>query len=67
MKPSIKELYTMSFTELLFLLEKASVMEYIAFFFVFNLSLIAVELLLDVCTAKKRRWGILELILLFLL
>ncbi|MFC5048224.1 sterol desaturase family protein [Aquimarina hainanensis] len=57
MKPSIKELYTMSFTELLFLLEKASVMEYIAFFFVFNLSLIAVELLLDVCTAKKRRWG----------
>ncbi len=46
----------MSFNELLALLEGAAVMRYVAYFFVFNLSLIGIELLLDIFTAKERRW-----------
>ncbi len=47
----------MSFNEFLALLEGAVVMRYVAYFFAFNLSLIGIELLLDLFTAKERRWG----------
>lgn len=47
----------MRFNELLVLLEGAAVMQYVAYFFVFNLSLIGIELLLDVFTTKERRWS----------
>ncbi|NRB51373.1 MAG: sterol desaturase family protein [Saprospiraceae bacterium] len=47
----------MSFNELLALLEGAAVMQYVAYFFVFNLSLTGIELLLDLFTAKERRWS----------
>lgn len=47
----------MSFNELLALLDGAAAMEYVAIFFVFNLSLIGIELLLDLFTAKERRWS----------
>lgn len=46
----------MSFNELLALLEGAAIMQYVAYFFVFNLFLIGVELLLDFFTTKERRW-----------
>ncbi len=52
----MKSRMIMSFNELLVLLEGASVMTYVAYFFAFNLSLIAFEVLLDLLTAKERRW-----------
>ncbi|MEW7277807.1 sterol desaturase family protein [Aquimarina sp. 2201CG1-2-11] len=46
----------MSFAKLISLFEGAPIMQYIAYFFIFNLGLIAIELILDIFTSKERRW-----------
>ncbi|MEM1324261.1 MAG: sterol desaturase family protein, partial [Bacteroidota bacterium] len=46
----------MSFENFAQLYENAEIMKYIGYFFLFNLSLIAIELLLDFFTSKERRW-----------
>ncbi len=46
----------MSFAKLISLFEGASIMQYVAYFFIFNSALIAIELILDIFTSKERRW-----------
>lgn len=46
----------MNFGEFVALIEEAAIMKYVAYFFIFNLTLIGLELLLDFFTAKERRW-----------
>ncbi|MEE9363534.1 MAG: sterol desaturase family protein [Cellulophaga sp.] len=46
----------MSFSKLISLFEGAGVMTFIAYFFLFNLGLIALEVILDFFTSKERRW-----------
>lgn len=47
----------MSFESLTYLFEQAEIMTYVAYFFIFNLGLIAFEFFLDLVTSKERRWG----------
>lgn len=47
----------MSFEHLSYLFEKADIMTYVAYLFIFNTSLVFFEILLDLLTSKKRRWG----------
>ena len=46
----------MSFTRLISLFESSQIMTFIAYFFIFNISLIFIETATDVITSKKRRW-----------
>lgn len=46
----------MSFARLISLFEDSIFMEYIAYFFVFNLAIISFEIILDFTTSKERRW-----------
>ena len=46
----------MSFTRLISLFEGSQIMTFIAYFFIFNISLILIETLTDIITSKKRRW-----------
>ncbi len=46
----------MSFTKLISLFDDSSIMIFIGYFFLFNLGLIIIELVLDVFTSKVRRW-----------
>ncbi|MBL4650869.1 MAG: sterol desaturase family protein [Aureispira sp.] len=46
----------MSFEQLTYLFEQADIMTYVAYFFIFNLSLVAFEICVDLFTSKKRRW-----------
>jgi sterol desaturase/sphingolipid hydroxylase (fatty acid hydroxylase superfamily) len=46
----------MSFTRLISLFEGSQIMTFIAYFFIFNISLILIETLTDLMTSKKRRW-----------
>ncbi|WP_296311643.1 sterol desaturase family protein [Winogradskyella sp. UBA3174] len=46
----------MSFTQLISLFEGSQIMTFIAYFFIFNISLIFIETLIDLMTSKKRRW-----------
>jgi sterol desaturase/sphingolipid hydroxylase (fatty acid hydroxylase superfamily) len=46
----------MSFTRLISLFEGSQIMTFIAYFFIFNISLIFIETLIDSATTKKRRW-----------
>jgi sterol desaturase/sphingolipid hydroxylase (fatty acid hydroxylase superfamily) len=46
----------MSFTRLISLFEGSQIMTFIAYFFIFNISLILIETLTDILTSKKRRW-----------
>jgi len=46
----------MSFTRLISLFEGSQIMTFIAYFFIFNISLIFIETLIDLVTSKKRRW-----------
>jgi len=46
----------MSFAQLTSLFENAPVMTFVGYFFLFNLSLIVIEALLDLFTSKERRW-----------
>jgi sterol desaturase/sphingolipid hydroxylase (fatty acid hydroxylase superfamily) len=46
----------MSFARLISLFENSPFMAYIACFFIFNSSLIALEIILDLATSKKRSW-----------
>jgi sterol desaturase/sphingolipid hydroxylase (fatty acid hydroxylase superfamily) len=46
----------MSFAQITTLFEESSVMNFVAYFFIFNLALIAFEILLDLFTSKERRW-----------
>ncbi|WP_034058773.1 sterol desaturase family protein [Lacinutrix jangbogonensis] len=46
----------MSFTRLISLFEGSQIMTFIAYFFIFNISLIFIETVLDLMTSKKRRW-----------
>ena len=46
----------MSFARLISLFEEAPIMQLVAFLFLFNLSLIFLEIILDYFTAKERRW-----------
>ncbi len=46
----------MSFVQLVSSLEEAGVMKYVGYFFVFNIALTAIELILDFSTSKERRW-----------
>ena len=46
----------MSFTQLISLFEGSQIMTFIAYFFIFNISLILIETLTDLMTSKKRRW-----------
>jgi sterol desaturase/sphingolipid hydroxylase (fatty acid hydroxylase superfamily) len=46
----------MSFARLISLFEESPFMAYIAYFFIFNLTLIALEVILDLMTSKERRW-----------
>ncbi|MBQ4819326.1 sterol desaturase family protein [Aquimarina sp. MMG016] len=47
----------MSFAKLISLFEESGIMTFIGYFFVFNLGLIVIEVLLDLVTSKKRRWN----------
>jgi len=47
----------MSFSKLISLFEESGVMTFIGYFFLFNLTLILFETLLDLFTKKKRRWN----------
>lgn len=38
------------------LFQEASVMQYVGYFFIFNMSLVVIELCLDFFTSKERRW-----------
>jgi sterol desaturase/sphingolipid hydroxylase (fatty acid hydroxylase superfamily) len=46
----------MSFARLISLFEESPFMAYIAYFFIFNLTLIALEVILDLMTSKETRW-----------
>ncbi len=46
----------MSFARLISLFEESKFMEYIAYFFIFNLSIIILEIVVDLITKKSRRW-----------
>lgn len=46
----------MSFERFATLFQEAEIMRYVFIFFLFNMSLIAIELLLDFFTSKERRW-----------
>jgi sterol desaturase/sphingolipid hydroxylase (fatty acid hydroxylase superfamily) len=46
----------MSFSEFIKLIEDAAIMQYVAYFFIFNLVLIIFEIALDLLTSKERRW-----------
>jgi sterol desaturase/sphingolipid hydroxylase (fatty acid hydroxylase superfamily) len=46
----------MSFARLVSLFEESPFMAYIAYFFIFNSTLIALEVILDLVTSKERRW-----------
>lgn len=46
----------MSFARLISLFEESKFMDYIAYFFIFNLAIIVLEVLLDWLTKKERRW-----------
>lgn len=46
----------MSFSEFIKLIEDAPIMQYVAYFFIFNLVLIVFEIALDFFTSKERRW-----------
>lgn len=46
----------MSFTRLISLFESSQIMTFIAYFFIFNISLIFIETATDIITSKKRRW-----------
>ncbi|NMH88249.1 sterol desaturase family protein [Flavivirga algicola] len=46
----------MSFAKLISLFEEAQIMTFIGYFFLFNLGIIILEILVDVFTLKKRRW-----------
>jgi hypothetical protein len=46
----------MSFTRLISLFEGSQIMTFIAYFFIFNISLIFIETLTDLITSKKRSW-----------
>ena len=47
----------MSFAKLISLFEESGIMTFIGYFFLFNLVLIASEIIWDLITAKKRRWN----------
>ncbi|MGK0365120.1 MAG: sterol desaturase/sphingolipid hydroxylase (fatty acid hydroxylase superfamily) [Saprospiraceae bacterium] len=46
----------MSFSDLINLFDGAPIMRYVAYFFIFNLALIIIEIALDIFTSKERRW-----------
>lgn len=46
----------MSFSNLVSLLENSRIMTFVGYFFLFNLGLIIIEVLLDFFTSKERRW-----------
>jgi sterol desaturase/sphingolipid hydroxylase (fatty acid hydroxylase superfamily) len=46
----------MSFAKLISLFEESQIMTFVAYFFFFNLSLIIIEIVLDLLTSKERRW-----------
>lgn len=46
----------MSFAQLISLFENSPIMTFVGYFFLFNLGLIAIEILLDLFTSKERRW-----------
>jgi sterol desaturase/sphingolipid hydroxylase (fatty acid hydroxylase superfamily) len=46
----------MSFSEFIRLFEETPIMRYVAYFFIFNLALIILEITLDLFTSKERRW-----------
>ncbi|MEL7119136.1 MAG: sterol desaturase family protein [Bacteroidota bacterium] len=47
----------MSFARLISMFEESRFMDYITYFFFFNLAIIVFEVVLDVFTSKERRWG----------
>ncbi|WMX14202.1 MULTISPECIES: sterol desaturase family protein [unclassified Aureispira] len=47
----------MSFDQLTYLFDTAGIMRYVAYFFMFNLGLVAFEIALDLWTSRQRRWG----------
>ncbi len=47
----------MSFERLTYLFEQADIMTYVAYFFIFNTSLVVFEICLDLLTSKERRWS----------
>ncbi len=46
----------MDLTAFVYLYEKAPIMQYVGLFFIFNMSLVTIETLVDLITRKKRRW-----------
>lgn len=46
----------MSFARLISLFEESPIMHYVAYFFIFNMSIIVIEIIVDLITNKKRRW-----------
>ncbi|CAL2080304.1 sterol desaturase family protein [Tenacibaculum sp. 190524A05c] len=46
----------MELKEVVFLFENASIIKYVGLFFIFNLSIIFIEIIVDFFIAKKRRW-----------
>jgi len=46
----------MSFARLISLFEESQFIIYIAYFFIFNLSLITLEIIFDLDSSKNRRW-----------
>ena len=46
----------MSFARLISMFQESPFMAYVAYFFIFNMSLIAIEVLIDLVTSKKRSW-----------
>jgi len=47
----------MSFARLISLFEESQIMTFVGYFFLFNITIVAFEILLDLFTSKKRRWG----------
>lgn len=46
----------MSFARLISLFEESPFMSYVGYFFIFNLAIIGIEVIIDLATSKKRRW-----------
>lgn len=46
----------MSFAKLISLFEDSQIMTFVTYFFLFNFSLIIIEIILDLFTSKERRW-----------
>ncbi|WP_298508356.1 sterol desaturase family protein [uncultured Kordia sp.] len=46
----------MTFESLILYLETSPIIAYVGYFFIFNIAIVILEVIIDVCSSKKRRW-----------